>query len=271
SVPLDMSSANMTFNPDHDTSEEEKCAVIDEFSIGKSEFIILSDTMDIIKNEDMKIIDEIDKLTPEIIEYNQNIKLINKDKKIVTTIRRTIITYAENLNGLKLPVSEFDFNNAFLNMLIKRFLDKQNLKMDRLAKSVTFGDSVNSLKAIIGLKSGGLPVAHHKKVIENQIDLSIVIRDVLYNFFKTNSNASENDLYHTYILDCKATNVLHLGRLSQINMPNTMKTLTILKGFYTLISDINESKRKNEHYNQSEPFGVSSEGPINKKDKKRED
>ena len=35
-----MSSANTTFDPDLDTSEEEKCAVIDEFSMGKRNYEI---------------------------------------------------------------------------------------------------------------------------------------------------------------------------------------------------------------------------------------
>ncbi|GBB91807.1 hypothetical protein RclHR1_01920011 [Rhizophagus clarus] len=41
----------------------------------------------IIKNEDEDIINAIDKLTPEIIRNNQNAKLKNEDKKIVTTTR----------------------------------------------------------------------------------------------------------------------------------------------------------------------------------------
>ncbi|CAB4480443.1 unnamed protein product [Rhizophagus irregularis] len=89
-----------------------------------------SDVPDITKNEDENIIDAIDKLTSEIIENNQNVKLTNEDKKIVATIRRAVVTYAENLKGLELPVSESDFDNAFPNMLTKRFLDKQDLKMD---------------------------------------------------------------------------------------------------------------------------------------------
>ncbi|CAB4427521.1 unnamed protein product [Rhizophagus irregularis] len=64
------------------------------------------------------------KLTLEIIENNQAVKLTNEDKEIVATIRRAVVTYAENLKGLELPVSESDFDNAFPNMLTKRFLDK---------------------------------------------------------------------------------------------------------------------------------------------------
>ena len=64
----------------------------------------------------------------------------------------------------------------------------------------TLENSVNSLEAIIGLRSGGLPVAHRKKVIEDRIDLSVTMRDVLYKFFKTNSGAPEDDLHCTYVL-----------------------------------------------------------------------
>ncbi|CAB4388016.1 unnamed protein product [Rhizophagus irregularis] len=70
------------------------------------------------------IVDAIDKLTLEIIENNQAVKLTNEDKEIVATIRRAVVTYAENLKGLELPVSESDFDNVFPNMLTKRFLDK---------------------------------------------------------------------------------------------------------------------------------------------------
>ncbi|CAG8764097.1 16357_t:CDS:2, partial [Acaulospora colombiana] len=37
---------------------------------------------------------------------------------------------AENLERVDLPVSEADFDNAFPNMLAKRFLNKEELKMD---------------------------------------------------------------------------------------------------------------------------------------------
>lgn len=37
---------------------------------------------------------------------------------------------AENLERIDFPVSEADFNNAFPNMLAKRFLNSEELKMD---------------------------------------------------------------------------------------------------------------------------------------------
>ncbi|RUP50303.1 hypothetical protein BC936DRAFT_139683, partial [Jimgerdemannia flammicorona] len=78
------------------------------------------------------------------------------------------------------------------------------------------------------------------------------MRDVLYTFFTSNCNASEEDLrntsvlgmqswgwtHETYGMDCKATNVLRLGRLSRTKMPNTLKTLAFLESFYALMSDV---------------------------------
>ncbi|CAG8626276.1 1512_t:CDS:2 [Acaulospora morrowiae] len=48
----------------------------------------------------------------------------------------------------------------------------------------TLKNSINNLEAIIGLRSGDLPVAHRKKIHEDRVDLSVAMRDVLYNFFK---------------------------------------------------------------------------------------
>ncbi|CAG8664548.1 9441_t:CDS:2, partial [Diversispora eburnea] len=125
---------------------------------------------------------------------------------------------AENLKDLEVPISEADFDNSFPNMLTKRFLNKRDLKMDvgeiacwasarrrnegrsivlraRIGQKCDFRgtlkNSINNLEAIIGLRSGGLP---------DRADLSVAMRDVLYNFFKTNPNASGNDLHSTYVL-----------------------------------------------------------------------
>ncbi|CAJ0767078.1 6889_t:CDS:10 [Entrophospora sp. SA101] len=151
------------------------------------------------KKDDENIINTIDNLTLETIEKNQSIKLTNEDKEIIMSLRWTIITYAENLKDLKLPISEADFDNSFLNMLAKGFLDKHDLKMDvneghsiilhaHIGQKCNFWgtlkNSVNNLEAIIGLRSGGLPVVHCKKVFEDWVDLAVAMRDVLYNFFK---------------------------------------------------------------------------------------
>ncbi|CAG8641636.1 1775_t:CDS:10 [Paraglomus brasilianum] len=280
------------------------------------------------KKNDEYIINAIDDLTPEMIERNRNVKFSDEEKEIFNGLRRAVITYAENLKDLEVPISEADFDNSFTNMLTKRFLNKRDLKMDvgeiacwasarrrnegrsivlraRIGQKCDFRgtlkNSINNLEAIIGLRSGGLPVAHRKKVHEDRADLSVAMRDVLYNFFKTNPNASGNELHSTYVLgiqswgwihevygmDCKATNVLRLGRLSQKKMPNTLKTLAVLEGFYATMSDIRstlkiicdhtngvslsdsrlhrERKRKIPVYSeQSGLFGEPSSSPIKK-------
>ena len=65
-------------------------------------------------------------------------------------------------------------------------------------------NSVNSLKAIIRLRSGGLPVVYRKKVIKDQIDLAIAMCNILYNFFKINSDASGDDLYYKYVFEIQS-------------------------------------------------------------------
>ncbi|CAG8631288.1 7448_t:CDS:10, partial [Ambispora leptoticha] len=284
------------------------------------------------KKNDEYIINAIDDLTPEMIEKNRKVKFSDEDKEIFNGLRRAVITYAENLKDLEVPISEADFDNSFPNMLTKRFLNKRDLKMDvgeiacwasarrrnegrsivlraRIGQKCDFRgtlkNSINNLESIIGLRSGGLPVAHRKKIHEDRVDLSVAMRDVLYDFFKTNPNASGNELHSAYVLgiqswgwihetygmDCKATNVLRLGRLSQKKMPNTLKTLAILEGFYATMSDIKstlkiicdhtnsvslsdsrlhrERKRKIPVYSeQSGLFGTPSSSPINVKDMK---
>ncbi|CAG8530336.1 6305_t:CDS:2, partial [Acaulospora colombiana] len=277
------------------------------------------------KNEEY-IINAIDDLTPEMIEKNRNVKFNDEEKEIFNGLRRAVITYAENLKDLEVPISEADFDNSFTNMLTNRFLNKRDLKMDvgeiacwasarrrnegrsivlraRIGQKCDFRgtlkNGINNLEAIIDLGSGGLPVAHRKKVHEDRADLSVAMRDVLYNFFKPNPNASGNELHSTYVLgiqswgwihevygmDCKATNVLRLGRLSQKKMPNTLKTLAVLEGFYATMLDIRstlkiicdhtngvslsrlhrERKRKIPVYSeQSGLFGEPSSSPIKK-------
>ncbi|CAG8622451.1 6607_t:CDS:2 [Ambispora leptoticha] len=217
-------------------------------SFGRDVILIESDIPDVEIYFFNEVEKEIERLSPEIIEKNNHVELANNEKDIVDNIRRAIITYAENLKGLELPVSESDFDNDFPNMLTKRFLDKEDLKMDvnegrsiilraRIGQKCDFRgtlkNNVNSLEATIGLRSGGLPVANRRKILEDRIDLSVAMRDVLYDFFKANSNAPGDDLHHTV-----GSRVLRLGRLSQTKMPNTQKSLAILEGFYALMSDV---------------------------------
>ncbi|CAJ0865514.1 14396_t:CDS:10 [Entrophospora sp. SA101] len=280
------------------------------FSTDDWEEINESFKKEISKKNDEYIINAIDDLTPEMIEKNRKVKFSDEDKEIFNGLRCAVITYAENLKDLEVPISEADFDNSFPNMLTKRFLNKRDLKMDvgeiacwasarrrnegrsivlraRIGQKCDFRgtlkNSINNLEAIIGLRSGNLPVAHRKKIHEDRVDLSIAMHDVLYNFFKTNPNASGNSFIVHMFLEFNRG----IGRLSQKKMPNTLKTLAILQGFYATMSDIKstlkiicdhtngvslsdsrlhrERKRKIPVYSeQSGLFSTPSSSPIKK-------
>ncbi|PKK73342.1 hypothetical protein RhiirC2_776160 [Rhizophagus irregularis] len=117
------------------------CRSWEEITVKRDVTLIESDIPDIViyffnevekitKKENENIVKEIERLSPEIIEKNNHVELTNEEKDIVDNIRRATITYAENLKRLELLISEGDFDNNFPNMLTKRFLEKQELKMD---------------------------------------------------------------------------------------------------------------------------------------------
>ncbi|CAG8735184.1 12954_t:CDS:10, partial [Rhizophagus irregularis] len=236
----------------------------------------------ITKKDDKDIINAIDRLTPEIIETNRKIKLSDEEKNVISILRRAVVTYAENLERVDLPISEADFDNAFPNMLAKRFLNREELKMDvgeiacwasacrrnegrsvvlraRIGQKCDFRGtlkkSINRLEALIGLRSGGLPEPHRKKIYEDKVDLSVAMRDVLYTFFRENSNAPSSEIHSTFVfgihswgwvhniygMDCKATNILRLGSISHSKMPNTLKMLPVLESFYVLFTDLQDT------------------------------
>ncbi|CAG8442808.1 21080_t:CDS:10 [Rhizophagus irregularis] len=214
----------------------------EEITVKRDVTLIESDIPDIViyffnevekitKKENENIVKEIERLSPEIIEKNNHVELTNEEKDIVDNIRRATITYAENLKRLELLISEGDFDNNFPNMLTKRFLEKQELKMDggeiscwASSRRRNEGRSI-ILHARIGRKSGGLPVAHCKKIFEDRIDLSIAIHDVvLYDF---------SSLIRMH-LETTSTR----RRLSDTKLPNTLKSLAVLEGFYALMSDV---------------------------------
>ncbi len=70
----------------------------------------------------------------------------------------------------------------------------------------TLKNSINKLEALIGLRSGGLPEAHRKKIFLDALDLSITMRDVLYAFFNYNSNASDEELHKMFVLGVQSYN-----------------------------------------------------------------
>ncbi|CAG8599285.1 12420_t:CDS:2 [Funneliformis mosseae] len=208
------------------------------------------------KKDDKDIINAIDRLTPEIIETNQKVKLSDEEKNIISILRRAVITYAENLERVDLPISEVDFDNAFPNMLAKRFLNREELKMDvreiacwasayrrnegrsvvlraRIGQKCDFRGtlkkSINKLEALIGLRSGGLPEPYRKKIYEDKVDISVAMRDILYTFFKENSKAYS---FHICLWN------IFMGCISHLKMPNTLKTLSVLESFYVLFTDL---------------------------------
>jgi len=61
-------------------------------------------------------------------------------------------------------------------------------------------NTIDNLEAVIGLRSGGLPEAHRKKIFEDHIDLAVALRDVIYTFFKSNKNACNQKLHSVYVL-----------------------------------------------------------------------
>ncbi len=52
------------------------------------------------------------------------------DKFLQLNSLRLLFYSAENLANVDLPISESAFDNLFTNMLIRRFLDQTELKMD---------------------------------------------------------------------------------------------------------------------------------------------
>ena len=64
----------------------------------------------------------------------------------------------------------------------------------------TLKNNIDKLEAIIGLRSGGLPVPHRKKIFEDRIDLMVAMQDILYTFFAANPNATDETLHQTFVL-----------------------------------------------------------------------
>ncbi|RUS14955.1 hypothetical protein BC937DRAFT_93102 [Endogone sp. FLAS-F59071] len=229
----------------------------------------------------------IDRITPEVMEEKYGVTLSEDDQRDINAVKLAVMTYAnqdvtlsaENLGDVDLPISESSFDNSFPNMLTRRFLDRTELKMDvgeiccwasaarrndgrsmvlraRVGQKCDFRgtlkNNIDNLEAIIGLRSGGLPPAHRKKVSEDRVDLAVAMRDVLFNFFVSNANASDDDLHRTFVLgtqswgwthdtfgmDCQATNLCRFGKLARTKLPNTIRTLACLEAFYTVMLDI---------------------------------
>ncbi|CAG8657036.1 14875_t:CDS:10, partial [Funneliformis mosseae] len=214
------------------------------------------------KKGDKNIINTIDSLTPDIIEKSRNIKLSDDEKDIISILRCAVVTYGE----IACWASAHRRNEGRSVVLRARIGQKCDFK--GILKR-----SINRLEALIGLRSGGLPESHPKKIYGDKIDLCVAMRDVLYTFFKENSKAPGSDVHSTYVLgihswgwvhevygmDCKATNLLRLGRLNHARMPNALKTLS-------------KSKEKNSEQvgENGGSFETPSQTPVDKKGRRRE-
>ncbi|CAI2188283.1 19605_t:CDS:10 [Funneliformis geosporum] len=269
--------------------------------------LIESDFLDVVelqKKDDKDIINAIDRLTPEIIETNRKVKLSDEEKNVISILRRTVVTYDENLERVDLPISEVDFDNAFPNMLAKRFLNREELKMDvgeiacwasayrrnegrsvvlraRIGQKCDFRGtlkkSINKLEALIGLRSGGLPEPHRKKIYEDKVDISVAMRDILYTFFKGNSKAPSSDIHSTFVFGIHSWDAQH--------PKNTLGTRKFLRTFTDLQTTLNticehtnsislahsrahrNRKRKNPEQagEKGGSFGNPSQSPASKK------
>ncbi|RUS19603.1 hypothetical protein BC937DRAFT_87215 [Endogone sp. FLAS-F59071] len=222
-----------------------------------------------------------DRLMLESIAKEYGIALTADDKRDINTLMLAIMTYAENLGDVDLPVSEAAFDNSFPNMLTRRFLDRSELKMDvgeicwasaarrnqgrsvvlraRVGQKCDFRGSLkhsnDKLEAIVGLRSGCLPEVHRKKVFEDHVDLAVTMRDILHGFFASNTNAPDDELHRTFVLgvqswgwvhytfgmDCRATNLCRFGLLATTKLPATVRMLATLEAFYVLMLNVKQT------------------------------
>ncbi|CAG8659580.1 10181_t:CDS:2 [Acaulospora morrowiae] len=232
------------------------------------------------KSED--IINRIDEISSQEIEEKYEVTLGEQDEAYIFEIKRAVVTYAENLADVDLPISESYSNNLFSNMLTRRFLDKTELKMEsgeeicswasaqrrneghlvtlraRVGQKCGFQGtlkrSTNKLKAITGIRSGGLPEPHPKKILLDNIDLSIAMRDNLHAFFNSNAEALDEDLHKIFVLgvqswgwthqivamDCKGTNICRYGKLCTTDLPNSIRTLAFMENFYVEMKNVKQ-------------------------------
>ncbi|RUS19340.1 hypothetical protein BC938DRAFT_475752, partial [Jimgerdemannia flammicorona] len=97
------------------------------------------------KKERDDIATAIEEISPESINKEYSVSLGFKDREDTATLRRAIVAYAENLRNIDLPISEAAFDNYFTNMLTKRFLDSQELKIDVYATIKVLRGHVNGI------------------------------------------------------------------------------------------------------------------------------
>ncbi|CAG8835269.1 36001_t:CDS:10, partial [Gigaspora margarita] len=239
------------------------------------------------EKNDKDVINAIDRLTPEIIEMSRKVELKDEEKS------------AENLERIDSPVSEADFNNAFPNMLAKRFLNSEELKMDvgEIACWASACRRNEGRSVVLRARTG------QKYDFRGTLKKSVNKLEALIGLRSENSKAPSSDIHSTFVfgihswgwvhniygMDCKATNLLRLGNISYSKMPNTLKKLSILESFYVLFTDLQATlnticehtnnvslahshahrNRKRKNLEQADEkggsFGNPSQTPTNKK------
>ncbi|CAG8565721.1 15492_t:CDS:2, partial [Racocetra fulgida] len=104
----------------------------------------------------------------------------------------------------------------------------------------TLKHSINKLEVVTGLRSGGLPEPHRKKIFLDSLDLAITMRDILYTFFESNANSPDEDLHKLFVLGFQSlgTNICRYGKLCTTALPNSIRTLACLEKFYIEMKNI---------------------------------
>lgn len=77
--------------------------------------------------------------------------------------------------------------------------------------------SINNFEPLIGLRSGGLPEANRRKIFEDRIDLSVTLRDIICQFFISNSKAQDDDLHKTFVVGMQSWGKYAIMANSMIN------------------------------------------------------
>ncbi len=171
------------------------------------------------KNKDTeKIIDRIDKLSPEEIEYViKGCILYNKvthEKIISENINLKDLTKSEIINLVGFSLFGLETNNIILNMNYKKVLEV----CDKLEKKIDFKFIDSDSNKYIYRKWGSNYIDFNFRPIVLQIPLRLTI-NILHYYFKYRLSFN----YHT----CKKTKISYLYKISDSNK----KTIFFIHGF----------------------------------------
>ncbi|CAG8699617.1 11942_t:CDS:10, partial [Acaulospora morrowiae] len=221
-----------------------------------------------------------DKIT-EVLATNPYdlITSIESCNKKMNAIRRLIQTYAYNLQRLQLPMSDVAFGSDFTNMVTKGILTFDqiyryeegeiqclassvisNLKTKPTGRSlirqkVDFRISKDQFEMLIGLRSGGLPLATKGKKWMDKVDLAVSLRDVLVNEGIENNGIEPSKFqklfvlgalsydynYNIYGLDWKCKGVWRLGLLQKVKLPTSVAILPAIEKLIVYLLRVEET------------------------------